>query len=117
MALAPPRPWCPQRWTPWCCIGNGLFRTGIGGLKMLQETNGPQQYAALESSVALQQHPDGSLSEHRLSDQEQADSFVAPLVLVLTPNGGEVLTVGQSVTILWKSASRVGLVAHQVKLS
>jgi hypothetical protein len=43
--------------------------------------------------VALHQHSDGLLSEPRLSDQEQADSFVAPLVLVLTPNGGEVLTV------------------------
>ena len=42
---------------------------------------------------------------------------MAPLVLVLTPNGGEVLTVGQPVTILWKSASRIGLVAHQVQLS
>ena len=39
------------------------------------------------------------------------------MVLVLTPNGGEVVTVGQPVTILWKSASRVGLVAHQVQLS
>jgi hypothetical protein len=54
---------------------------------------------------------------HRLSDQEQADSFVETLVLVVTPNGGEILTVGQPVTILWKSASRIGLVAHQVKLS
>ena len=42
---------------------------------------------------------------------------MAPLVLVLTPNGGEVLTVGQPITILWKSASRIGLVAHQVQLS
>ena len=84
---------------------------------MLQEMNAQQQYAESGSSVALHQHPDGSLSEHRLADQEQADSFVAPLVLVLTPNGGEVLTVGQPVMILWKSASRIGLVAHKVQLS
>jgi hypothetical protein len=60
--------------------------------KMLQETHAPQQYAESGASVALHQHS-GLLSEPRLSDQEQADSFVASLVLVLTPNGGEVLTV------------------------
>ena len=54
---------------------------------MLQATNASQQYAESGSSVALYQHPEGSLSEHRLSDQEHADSFVAPLVLVLTPMG------------------------------
>ena len=45
---------------------------------MLQDTNAPQQYAESGASVALYQHSDGSLSEHRLSDQEQADSSWHP---------------------------------------
>ena len=84
---------------------------------MLQETNGPQYYSASGASVEVEPDSSSPLPNNRLSDQEQVDSLIVPMVLVLTPNGGEVLTVGQPVTILWKSAGRVGLVAHQVQLS
>ena len=84
---------------------------------MLQETNGPQYYSESGATVAVEPHSSSPLPNNRLSDQEQADSLIGPMVLVLTPNRGEVLTVGQPVTILWKSAGRVGLVAHQVQLS
>ena len=84
---------------------------------MLQETNGPQYYSESGASVAMKPHSRSPLPNNRLSDQEQADNLIGPMVLVLTPNGGEVLTVGQPFTILWKSAGRLGLVAHQVQLS
>ena len=40
-----------------------------------------------------------------------------PSVVVLTPNGGEVLMPGQSVTISWNSSDDLGLASHDVRFS
>ncbi|HEX6368758.1 MAG TPA: IPT/TIG domain-containing protein [Longimicrobium sp.] len=40
-----------------------------------------------------------------------------PLVTVTTPNGGEQLTAGQTVTISWTSSDDKGLVSHDVRFS
>jgi hypothetical protein len=84
---------------------------------MWQEANGPQYYSESGASMAVEPHSSSPLPNNRLSDQEQADNLIGPMVLVLTPNGGEVLSVGQPVMIVWKSAGRIGLVAHQAQLS
>jgi hypothetical protein len=40
-----------------------------------------------------------------------------PLVKVISPNGGEILKVGDWVTIMWKSLDNVGIVEHRVRIS
>ncbi|HEX7186303.1 MAG TPA: Ig-like domain-containing protein [Thermoanaerobaculia bacterium] len=42
---------------------------------------------------------------------------IPPTVQVISPNGGEILTPGQTALIRWTSTDNVGVIAHDVKLS
>jgi len=46
-----------------------------------------------------------------------ANDTVAPSVILLLPNGGEVIRAGTRVTIRWQSSDNVGIVNQKIKLS
>ena len=51
-----------------------------------------------------------------LPDASQGD-FTAPTVRVVSPNGGETITSGDSLTITWSSSDNGALASHTVELS
>ena len=55
---------------------------------MLQETNGPQYHSESGASVAVEPHSSSPLPNNRLSDQEQADNLIGPMVLETHPKWG-----------------------------
>jgi hypothetical protein len=53
----------------------------------------------------------------RIQSQNQASDTAPPSVTVIAPNGGEVLSAGQPVTIAWRSVDNVRVVSHDIELS